>query len=383
MTQSFERQNQTTQTTRFLEGRLVSLDVFRGIAIAFMILLNNLGGGTNYAILLHADWNGLTLADIFFPFFLFILGAAIPYSLGRKLEHNENKKKLVRRLVRRTIILFALGVFINGFPYFNLSTLRVMGVLQRIALCYLVASAIYLTLNRRKQIIATVLFMVLYWILMTAVPVPGYGPSVLDKNGSLAAYIDRLLLPGHLYAGTWDPEGFLSTIPALATTMLGLLAAEHLRTNRTPKNISTTLFLLGAVLIATGALWNLSFPINKNLWTSSFVALTGGMAFIIFDLCYYIIDFKKHMLWAKPFIIFGLNSIAAYVATEIMNLTLIYANVTLSDGTSLSLKALIYERLFASWAGPLNGSLLYGVAFLLFWLGIMAILYRQRVFIKI
>ena len=383
MTQSSERQNQTTQTTRFLEGRLVSLDVFRGIAIAFMILVNNLGGDTNYAILLHADWNGLTLADIFFPFFLFILGAAIPYSLGRKLEHTESKKKLVPRIVRRTIILFALGVFINGFPFFNLSTLRIMGVLQRIALCYLVASAIYLKLNRRKQIIATLLFMVLYWILMTVVPVPGYGSGVLDKNGSLAAYVDRLLLPGHLYAGTWDPEGFLSTIPALATTMLGLLAAEHLRTNRTPKNKSTTLFLLGAILIATGALWNLSFPINKNLWTSSFVALTAGMAFIIFDLCYYMFDFKKHMFWAKPFIIFGLNSIVAYVSTEIMNLTLIYANVTLSDGTNVSLKSLIYEHLFASWAGPLNGSLLYGVAFLLFWLGLMAILYRRRVFIKV
>ena len=383
MTQSFERQNQTTQTTRFLEGRLVSLDVFRGIAIAFMILLNNLGGDTNYAILLHADWNGLTLADIFFPFFLFILGAAIPYSLGSKLAYNESKQKLVPRIVRRTIILFALGVFINGFPYFNLSTLRIMGVLQRIALCYLAASAIYLTLNQRKRIIATMFFMLLYWILMTVVPVPGYGSGVLDRNGSLTAYVDRLLLPGHLYAGTWDPEGFLSTIPALATTMLGLLVAEHLRMNRTPKDKSTTLFLLGAVLIAIGALWNLSFPINKNLWTSSFVALTGGMAFIIFDLCYYMFDFKKHMFWAKPFIIFGLNSIVAYVSTEIMNLTLIYANVTLSDGTNVSLKSLIYEHLFASWAGPLNGSLLYGVAFLLFWLGLMAILYRRRVFIKV
>ena len=311
-----------------------------------MILLNNLGGDKNYAILLHADWNGLTLADIFFPFFLFIVGSAIPYSLGSKLEHNESKKKLVPKIVRRTIILFALGIFINGFPYFNLSTLRIMGVLQRIALCYLAASAIYLTLNQKKRIAITILLMVLYWVLMTVVPVPGYGPGVLDKNGNLAAYIDRLLLPGHLYAGTWDPEGFLSTIPALATTMLGLLTAEHLRSNRSPKEKSKALFLFGVLLMAVGALWNLSFPINKNLWTSSFVAFTGGMAIIIFDLCYYIIDFKKHTQWAKPFIIFGLNSIAAYVLTEIMNLTLIYTNVTLSDGTSLSLKTLIYERLF-------------------------------------
>ena len=383
MTQPSEKQIQTKKTSRFLEGRLVSLDVFRGIAVAFMILLANLGGDKNYLILLHADWNGLTIADIFFPFFLFIVGSAIPYSLGRGLERNESKKSLLPRVIRRTIILFALGVFINGFPYFDIFTLRVMGVLQRIALCYLAASAVYLTLNRKRQIVTIILLVVLYWVLMTVVPVPGYGPGVLDKNGNLAAYIDKVLLPGHLYAGTWDPEGFLSTIPALATTLLGLLTAEHLRSNRNPQEKTTSLFLFGVLLMAVGALWNLSFPINKNLWTSSFVLFTGGMAIIIFDMCYYIIDFKKHTLWAKPFIIFGLNSIAAYVLTEIMNLTLIYANVTLGDGRSLSLKALIYESLFSSWAGPLNGSLLYGVAFLLFWLGITAMLYRQRVFIRI
>jgi predicted acyltransferase len=383
LTQSSENQNPPIQTARFLEGRLVSLDVFRGIAIAFMILLNNLGGETNYPILVHADWNGLTLADIFFPFFLFIVGASISYSLGSKLERKENKKKLLPRIIRRTIILFALGVFINGFPYFNPSTLRVMGVLQRIALCYLAASAIYLTLDQKKRIITTTLLIVFYWILMTAVPVPGYGAGVLTKNGNLAAYIDRQLLPGHLYAGSWDPEGFLSTISALATTMLGLLTAEHLRSNRTPNNKSTALFLSGVLLVATGAIWNLSFPINKNLWTSSFVLLTGGMAIIIFDLCYYVIDFKKHARWTKPFIILGLNSIVAYVLTEIMNLTLININITLGDGTTPSLKSLIYQGLFASWAGPLNGSVAYGLAFLMLWLGIMTILYRRRIFIKI
>ena len=383
MPQPSERQNQAREITRLLGRRLVSLDVFRGIAIAFMILMINLGGDENYPMLIHADWNGLTLADIFFPFFLFIVGSAIPYSLGTRLERNESKRSMLPKIVRRTIILFALGVFINGFPYFDLPTLRVMGVLQRIALCYLAASTIYLMLNWKKQIVATILLVVLYWILMTSVPVPGYGPGALDKNGNLAAYIDRLMLPRHLYAGTWDPEGLLSTIPALATTMLGLLTGDHLKSNRTPKEKLTALFLLGVLLMAIGALWNLSFPINKNLWTSSFVLFTGGMAIIILDICYYIIDFKRYTLWAKPFIIFGLNSIAAYVLTEIMNLTLIYANITLDDGRSLSLKALIYESLFSSWAGPLNGSLLYGVAFLLFWLGIMAMLHRQRIFIRI
>lgn len=368
---------------RFLEGRLVSLDVFRGIAVAFMILLGNLGGDTNYSILQHADWNGLTLADVFFPFFLFIVGAAIPYSLGNKLDHGESKKRLLPRIVRRTVILFALGVFINGFPYFDLSTLRIMGVLQRIAVCYLVASTFYLVLDQRKRVVAPALLMVLYWVLMTVVPVPGYGPGVLDKNGNLAAYIDRLLFPGHLYAGMWDPEGFLSTIPALATTMLGVLSTEYLRASHGPRDKSANLFFLGIALIVIGAFWNLSFPINKNLWTSSFVALTGGMALLVFDLSHYIIDIRKHVWWTKPFIIFGLNAITAYVLTEIVNLTLIHSNITLSDGSSLSMKSLIYERLFASWAGPLNGSLFYGLASLTLWLGIMAVFYRRRIFVKV
>jgi len=366
-----------------MQKRLVSLDVFRGIAVAFMILIGNLGGDANYMILQHAEWNGLTLADIFFPFFLFIVGAAIPYSLSSKLEQGQSKKKLLPRIVRRAIVLFALGVFINGFPYFNLSTLRVMGVLQRIALCYLAASAAFLALKKRKQIITIVFLLLLYWALMTIVPVPGYGQGALDKNGNLAAYVDRLLLPGHLYlGGTWDPEGLLSTLPSIATTMLGVITATFLRSDRSPKEKSTRLLLFGALMIIIGTAWSFSFPINKNLWTSSFAALTGGMALTVFGLSYYAADSKRYNWWTKPFIILGLNAITAYVLTEITNLTLIYTNITLHDGTVISIKVLIYQRYFASWAGPLNGSLLYGLAYLLLWMGIMTILYKRRIFIK-
>lgn len=241
MAQPSGKQNRTTQqASSFMQKRLVSLDVFRGIAVAFMILIGNLGGDANYMILQHAEWNGLTFADIFFPFFLFIVGVAIPYSFSNKLEQGQSKKKLLPRIIRRAIILFALGVFINGFPYFNLSTLRVMGVLQRIALCYLATSAAFLALKKRKLILTTTFLLLLYWALMTIVPVPGYGPGALDKNGNLAAYIDRLLLPGHLYlGGTWDPEGLLSTLPSIATTMLGVITATFLRSDRSSKEKST------------------------------------------------------------------------------------------------------------------------------------------------
>jgi len=161
-----------------------------------------------------------------------------------------------------------------------------MGVLQRIALCYFAASAIFLTLDRRKQFLTTVFLMLLYWVLMTVIPVPGYGSGILDKNGNLAAYIDRALLSGHLYAGTWDPEGFLSTLPAIATTMMGVLTAEYLRSSNSSEDKSVKLFLFGVLMIGVGILWNLVFPINKNLWTSSFVALTGGMAVMLLALCH-------------------------------------------------------------------------------------------------
>jgi predicted acyltransferase len=218
------------------------------------------------------------------------------------------------------------------------------------------------------------------------VPVPGYGPGVLEKQGNLAAYVDQLIFgQGHLWGafGTWDPEGLLSTIPAIATTVLGLLAGETLRACQSPRGKMRTLLFVGVVLLGIGVLWNPVFPINKGLWTSSFVAVTGGMAFLILALCFYTVDYKKHVGWTKPLIVFGLNSIFAYLSTEIVNLSLMYANVTLREGATISLKSLMYERLFASWAGPLNGSLFYGITFMLFWLGIMAILYRRRIFIKI
>ena len=368
----------------YLQGRLVSLDVFRGIAIALMILINNPGGSACYRALQHAEWNGWTLADLDFPLFLFIVGVAIPHSFAKRLTRGDNKKKLFLRVVRRSVILFAIGLLVNGFPYFDLPTLRVMGVLQRIALCYFFASVIFLSFKVKGQLILTVSLPLLYWIFLMLIPVPGYGAGVLEKEGNLAQYVDNYILRCHLYlGGSWDPEGLLSTIPAIGTTLMGTLAGQFLRSNRSSLQKAVNLFFLGSLCIVIGGIWDLWFPINKNLWTSSYVAFTGGIALIFFAACYYLIDIKKYTVWTKPFVILGMNAIIIYVLSEIVNLAFIHTNVTLADGTSIALKSFIYENYFASWAGPLNGSLFYALVYLILWFGIAAILYKQRTFIKI
>jgi predicted acyltransferase len=372
-----------TTKTSFTRARLTSLDVFRGITIALMILVNNPGGASYYSFLQHANWNGWTLADLVFPFFIFIVGAAVPFAFANKLDQGTSKKRLLARVARRTIILFALGLLINGFPTFNLATFRVMGVLQRIALCYLFASLVFLFLKPKWRIILTIAIPLAYWMLMTFVPVPGYGPGVLTENGSLAGYVDRLLLNGHLYTSTWDPEGLLSTLPAVATALIGVLAGQHLMSNRKPKTKTANLLFFGSVSLTVGSLWDFSFPINKNLWTSSYVAFTGGIALILLATCFFIINAKGYTAWTKPFTILGLNAIFIYVLSEIGNLTLTYATIPLTENTSASLKSLVYDKLFASWAGPSQGSIIYALAYLGFCWAIAAILYRKKIFLKV
>jgi predicted acyltransferase len=220
-------------------------------------------------------------------------------------------------------------------------------------------------------------------MLMTLIPVPGYGPGILNENGNLAGYVDRLLLNGHLYAKTWDPEGLLSTLPAVATALIGVLAGQHLKSNAKPQAKTVNLMFFGSVSLAIGFLWGFWFPINKNLWTSSYVAFTGGMALILLATCFFIIDAKGYVAWTKPFTMLGLNSIFIYVLSEIVNLALIYTNIPIAENMSLSLKSLIYERLFASWAGSLHGSFIYALAYLAFCWTIAAILYRKRIFVKV
>ncbi|HKY27404.1 MAG TPA: heparan-alpha-glucosaminide N-acetyltransferase domain-containing protein, partial [Pyrinomonadaceae bacterium] len=296
--------------------RLVSLDVFRGITIAGMVLVNNPGTWSSiYWPLGHAAWHGWTPTDLVFPFFLFIVGLAITLAFGRRVETGGSKRDLYIKVIKRTLIIFGIGLFLNAFPYFNFSELRIPGVLQRIAVCYFFASIIFLNTEWYTQVIITIALLIIYWLMMTLIPAPGYAAGDLSKEGSLASYIDRIVFGKHVWAQAkvYDPEGLLSTIPAIATTLMGVLTGHWLRSRKTAYEKVAGMFVVGAVCVAVGWALNSFFPINKALWTSSYVLFTGGLALQFLALCYWIIDIKGYRRWAKPFEVFGLNAIALYV----------------------------------------------------------------------
>lgn len=371
---------------RVAPARLTSLDAFRGATIAAMILVNNPGSWSYvYAPLRHAEWHGWTPTDLIFPFFLFIVGVAMPISFGKRLARGDSRRRLLAHVVRRSSILFALGLFMAAFPGFgDWGTLRIMGVLQRIGLVYLIASLLYLMLRPRGRWAAAGLLLLGYWALMTLVPVPGSGAGDLSPAGNLGAFLDRILLgQGHLWHGDpWDPEGLLSSLPAVATTLLGVFTGEWIVSRRPGWRKSLGLAAASLLAIALGLLWGRAFPINKSLWTSSYVVFTAGMAGLCLAASYWAIDVRGWKTWSKPFVVYGMNAIAVFVASGLVTKAMVRWRVP-SGGETTSLYHWIYERLFASWAGPLNGSLLFALSYIAFWLGLMWILYRRKIFIKI
>jgi predicted acyltransferase len=358
--------------------------VFRGIAIAAMILVNNPGTWRQaYAPLQHAAWNGWTPTDLIFPFFLFIVGVAITLSIGTRLQGGESKRELLLKVARRTLIIFALGIVLNGFPYFHWDTLRIPGVLQRIAACYLLASLVVLAMDVRGQAVTTLVLLAGYWIVMKYVPIPGHRAGLLRPAHNLAAYIDNAVMHGHLLHHRWDPEGILSTAPATATTLAGVLTGHWMRAARSPLTRLAGLFIAGSLCLLLGVIMGVWFPINKNLWTSSYVVFTAGMAFNSLGVCYWLVDVRQYKRWATPFVMYGTNAILAYMLSTLMAKVMILWRVTQADGTKVALRRYIFENYFLRLASPINASLLYAVAYVLFWLAITAILYRKRIFIKI
>jgi len=362
-------------------GRLESLDAFRGLTIAGMILVNNPGSWSHvYPPLLHAEWHGWTPTDLIFPFFLFIVGVSMPLSFGKRMARGDSRKELMGHVLLRSLILFGLGIFMAAFPRFDILNVRIMGVLQRIGLVYLFAAPAFLFLSRKMRGLALAVLLLGYWALLTLVPVPGYGPGDLSPEGNLGAYLDRLILGDHLWREMWDPEGLLSTLPAIGTTLLGIHAGEWIRDTASRSRVALGLVGAGVVGLAVGALWNLAFPINKGLWTSSYVVFTGGAAGVLLGVMFWGMEVREWKGWAKPFVIYGMNAIAVFVASGLLARLMGIWKVG-AEGESV--KVWIYETLFASWAGPLNGSLAFALAYVLFWLGLMWVLYRRRIFIKI
>lgn len=377
-------------------GRLVYLDVFRGITIASMVLVNNPGTWSAvYEPLKHAEWHGITPTDYIFPFFLFIVGVAIPLSLGKRLEATGSGREIYLKILKRSVLIFLLGLFLASFPFYDfsqgtwidVSKLRIMGVLQRIAICYLVASLIFIHTSWWWQAAVAIALCLIYWALMTLIPVPGcVETSVNDKACNLAAYLDRLILgENHLWrqSKVYDPEGLLSTIPAVSTTLAGVLTGHWIRKEIGSYQKVAGIFFFGVLLVALGYFWGYSFPINKSLWTSSYAVYTSGLALCFLGACYYLIDIQNQTWWTKPFVIFGVNPLILFVGSGLMTKTLLTIKIRASDGKELSLQRWIFESLFLPLAEPTNASLLYAVSFVLLWLFLMWILYRKHTYIRV
>ncbi len=370
--------------------RLTSLDVFRGIAITGMILVNKAGLADQvYPPLLHADWNGCTPTDLVFPFFLFIVGVAMAFSLSKYTEGNRvGRISVYWRIGRRSCILFALGLLLNGFPTYDFSTIRILGVLQRISLAYLLAALTVLNLPRRGQWALAALLLVGYWVVMSFVPVPGYGVGNLSRQGNLGAYIDRLVIGGeHLYRhdsfnSMGDPEGLFSTLPAVVTVLAGYFSGMWLSTQPVKSRTTMGLVLFGFGCLAVGWAWGWVFPINKKLWTSSYVLFTAGWALLLLAVCYELIEVRRFRRWGRPFEVMGLNAIFVFVASVLVIKILNFTHVGAGKSAPTTY-TWIYEHFFLRWAGAMNGSLLFAIVTVLFWWAIVYGMYRQRWFVKI
>ena len=427
-----------------------------------MILVNNPGTSPVYWPLDHAEWNGLTPTDWIFPFFLFIVGVSIPIALGRRIQEGITAKTYTK-IISRAFAIYLLGLAISVIPFFqfgatdapewlkmltwlafaaallflllrnfkvagvlagagvlgiivmniagynvvpyDFSTMRILGVLQRIAISYLVTSLIFLHSNWKQQVYISAALLLGYWFLITMVPVPGCEVTTMnDKACNLAAYIDRMIIgENHIwrFGKVYDPEGILSTIPAIVTTISGVLAGTWLlhsgkqREASDEKDVSSlithhssldkvsAIFFFGIVLFAVGWIWNSFFPFNKALWTSSYVLVTSGLALLTFGFCYWLIDIRGYKKWALPFIVFGANALALFVFSGIFARMMSAYKVAAPDGKTVSIQKWIIDNVFLALFQPINASLAYAISFILLWLFFMWLLYRKEIYVKV
>ncbi len=434
--------------------RLMSLDVFRGATIAMMMLVNNPGDwGAVYAPLRHAEWNGWTLTDCVFPFFLWIVGLALPIATAHRLEQGQSRRQLLLHAVRRAAILFGLGLFLNSFNYLLdgslwhngwvqglhhfATTVRIPGVLQRIALCSLAPSVVFLLCSRASkpsdapqstgpversvvpgargawwglilhdciglELLVVAMLLVGYWLLMALCPVPGFGAGVLTKDGNFSGYIDNLVLNGpvigrHVWAqaGTWDPEGLISTLPAIATCLFGVLAGQVLRAKLLVEARAAWLFTMGFLLLLSGQVMSVWLPINKSIWTSSYAVFMAGLATLCFAVCYWLIDVQGLRRGVKPFAIYGMNAITVFVLAGVLGRLSLEVKVAAADGRAVALKTFLYESFFAPFASPdtapffgllaspRNASLLWALLYVTGLYLVAYLMYRRKWFVRV
>jgi predicted acyltransferase len=374
--------------------RLIALDVFRGMTVAGMLLVNDPGSWSAiYPPLEHAEWNGWTPTDLIFPFFLFIVGVTTHLSLSSRRAQGADEREIVRQIVRRGALIVLFGLLVAAFPFYPLTRftgIRFMGVLQRIGIAYTCAALLTLRGSLKRQVVILVTLLYGYWFAMTLLPVPGsmggIGANLLNApSRTLAAWLDRFLLGGHLWINskTWDPEGPLSTVPAIGTAMLGVFAGRWIGGQRPLVERLNGLFAVGALSMVLGLMWHWSFPINKSLWTSSYVVFTAGMACVSIATISWIIDVRGVIRWSRPFVIYGINPIVAFVGSGMMA-RLIYTLWKLDfRGNPTPVQAVVYETVFHSWLEPRNASLAFAVCFVAFWYLVLWALWRKNIFIKV
>jgi predicted acyltransferase len=396
--------------------RLLALDVFRGLTIAGMLLVNDPGSwGHIYPPLRHAEWHGWTPTDLIFPYFLFIVGVTTQLSIAARRARGDDEGTIRRQILRRGALIFLLGLLLNWFPFFQwgaiagdaspsfldriverLENLRVMGVLQRIGLAYTAAAFLTLRTSVKQQVAIVGALLIGYWLAMTLLPVPDTGVlgavAIHTKSGNLAAWLDRVVfdwraqgLGNHLWVGgvTWDPEGLLSTVPAVGTTMLGVMAGRWIMQPRPLAERLNGLFAAGALAMMLGLMWHWSFPINKGIWTSSYVVFTAGMALVTLATIMWIVDVHGWRRWTKFFVIYGMNPIVAFVGSGILA-RLLYSILKVDyEGRRVSIVEAIY-RTFVAWGlDPVNASLAFALSFVMLWFGILWVLYRRNIFLKV
>jgi predicted acyltransferase len=364
------------------EPRLLSLDVFRGATVAAMVLVNNPGTWRAvYGPLRHAEWHGWTPTDLVFPFFLFIVGVAIPLALGSRLEAGPRRAPIVGKILQRAAVVFALGLLLHAIPGFDLATIRIPGVLQRIAVCYAIAALLFISIGWRVQAAFAAGALLGYWAALTLIPVPGFGAGDLGKEGNLAAWLDRLVLGPHVWRASrvYDPEGILSTIPATATTLFGVLAGQWIRQGPPAAVRARGLAAAGLAGIALGLLWDRWFPINKPLWTSSYAVFTAGAALLALAACYWAIEIRRWRWWTAPFAVLGVNALAVFFLSTLLARILTWIQVAGIGGRPRALHAVLFDVLFAPWAAPPLASLAWAAANVLFWLGAMWPLFRRNI----
>ncbi len=375
--------------------RLKSLDVFRGATIAGMMLVNNPGSWEHiYPPFKHAAWHGWTYTDTIFPFFLWIVGVAMTFSFSKRVERGEDRTALFLHVLRRSAMIFAIGMFLNGFPFglafghnFSWDTIRIPGVLQRIAVCYFFTGLIVLYSGMVWQIRWTAIALIGYWLMMRLIPVPGYGAGVFEPTGNLAWYVDSTLLAGHTWVGApvkgFDPEGIISTLPALATTLFGVLTGHLLRADRSMEEKTAWMFVIGSLLMFVGSIMDYWLPINKNLWTSSYAVFMAGLAMVCLGCCYWIIDVKSIRRWTKPLEIYGLNAIMMFALAGLIARTMTLIKVTGADGNPVSFKSWYYQTFFMPVGDPMLASFLHSVAFMIGMYFIAYGMYRQQWIVKV